>query len=162
MQVPLGAGIAFELKYNDKKNICVTLYGDGAANQGQVSPMRTCLYYFCSFFERYLKLITWPPSGNSLSFLFVRTTVTVWVRLSTARLHPRTITHVGTTSLDCMLMAWTSWQSGKPRDGSRNTYLLEMLVKFCPKGFVILSWGGVWSMHILMASIIIITTRDLL
>ncbi|XP_003392153.2 PREDICTED: pyruvate dehydrogenase E1 component subunit alpha, somatic form, mitochondrial-like, partial [Amphimedon queenslandica] len=35
-QVPLGAGIAFELKYNNKDNICITLYGDGAANQGQV------------------------------------------------------------------------------------------------------------------------------
>ena len=36
-QVPLGAGIALALKYNDKKNVCVTAYGDGAANQGQVS-----------------------------------------------------------------------------------------------------------------------------
>ena len=36
-QVPLGAGIALALKYNEKKNICITAYGDGAANQGQVS-----------------------------------------------------------------------------------------------------------------------------
>ncbi|XP_061197225.1 pyruvate dehydrogenase E1 component subunit alpha, mitochondrial-like isoform X2 [Saccostrea echinata] len=35
-QVPLGAGIAFALKYNNQPNICVTLYGDGAANQGQL------------------------------------------------------------------------------------------------------------------------------
>ena len=35
-QVPLGAGIAFALKYNNSDRICVTLYGDGAANQGQV------------------------------------------------------------------------------------------------------------------------------
>uniref|UniRef100_K1Q4Q8 pyruvate dehydrogenase (acetyl-transferring) n=1 Tax=Magallana gigas TaxID=29159 RepID=K1Q4Q8_MAGGI len=35
-QVPLGAGIAFGLKYENKPNICVTLYGDGAANQGQL------------------------------------------------------------------------------------------------------------------------------
>ena len=35
-QVPLGAGIAFALKYNDSDRMCVTLYGDGAANQGQV------------------------------------------------------------------------------------------------------------------------------
>ena len=35
-QVPLGAGIAFTLKYQGKKNVCVTLYGDGAANQGQL------------------------------------------------------------------------------------------------------------------------------
>lgn len=37
IQVPVGAGIALELKYNEKKdNICICLYGDGAANQGQV------------------------------------------------------------------------------------------------------------------------------
>lgn len=36
LQVPLGAGVAFALKYNDSDRICVTLYGDGAANQGQV------------------------------------------------------------------------------------------------------------------------------
>ena len=36
LQVPLGAGIAFGLKYNDSDRMCVTLYGDGAANQGQV------------------------------------------------------------------------------------------------------------------------------
>nr|KAG5711111.1 hypothetical protein BaRGS_004755 [Batillaria attramentaria] len=35
-QVPLGAGIAFALKYQGKKNVCITLYGDGAANQGQI------------------------------------------------------------------------------------------------------------------------------
>ena len=35
-QVPLGAGIAFALKYQNSDNICLTLYGDGAANQGQV------------------------------------------------------------------------------------------------------------------------------
>lgn len=37
-QVPLGAGIAFSLKYRGLKNVCVTVYGDGAANQGQVCP----------------------------------------------------------------------------------------------------------------------------
>lgn len=35
-QVPLGAGIALTNKYNETGKICVTLYGDGAANQGQV------------------------------------------------------------------------------------------------------------------------------
>lgn len=35
-QVPLGAGIAFAMKYAGKKNICISLYGDGAANQGQI------------------------------------------------------------------------------------------------------------------------------
>jgi pyruvate dehydrogenase E1 component alpha subunit len=35
-QVPLGTGIAFYHKYMKNENICVTSYGDGAANQGQV------------------------------------------------------------------------------------------------------------------------------
>lgn len=35
-QVPLGAGIAFSLKYLGTDNICLSLYGDGAANQGQL------------------------------------------------------------------------------------------------------------------------------
>ncbi|KAL4232653.1 Pyruvate dehydrogenase E1 component subunit alpha [Mactra antiquata] len=35
-QVPLGAGIALALKYEEKPNVCVALYGDGAANQGQI------------------------------------------------------------------------------------------------------------------------------
>jgi pyruvate dehydrogenase E1 component alpha subunit len=35
-QVPLGTGMAFYHKYMNNDNICVTSYGDGAANQGQV------------------------------------------------------------------------------------------------------------------------------
>lgn len=35
-QVPVGAGLAFAQHYNDEKNVSIILYGDGAANQGQV------------------------------------------------------------------------------------------------------------------------------
>ncbi|CAG5117820.1 unnamed protein product [Candidula unifasciata] len=35
-QVPLGAGIALAHKYKGENNICIALYGDGAANQGQI------------------------------------------------------------------------------------------------------------------------------
>ncbi|KAF1961929.1 pyruvate dehydrogenase E1 component subunit alpha [Byssothecium circinans] len=35
-QVPVGAGIAFAQQYENKKNVTVALYGDGASNQGQV------------------------------------------------------------------------------------------------------------------------------
>lgn len=35
-QVPLGAGVALAMKYQGKKNVCLALYGDGAANQGQL------------------------------------------------------------------------------------------------------------------------------
>ena len=34
-QTALGTGIAFEMKYNSKPNVCYTYMGDGAANQGQ-------------------------------------------------------------------------------------------------------------------------------
>ncbi len=33
-QIPIGAGIAFAEKYRDTKNLCVTMFGDGAARQG--------------------------------------------------------------------------------------------------------------------------------
>jgi pyruvate dehydrogenase E1 component alpha subunit len=35
-QVPLGTGLAFANKYRGNKSICLTYFGDGAANQGQV------------------------------------------------------------------------------------------------------------------------------
>lgn len=35
-QAPLGAGVAFALKYQGTDGVCLTLYGDGAANQGQL------------------------------------------------------------------------------------------------------------------------------
>jgi len=35
-QVPVGAGVGFAMKYLNTSNISVTLYGDGAANQGQI------------------------------------------------------------------------------------------------------------------------------
>ncbi|MBB4630523.1 pyruvate dehydrogenase (acetyl-transferring) E1 component subunit alpha [Sphingosinicella soli] len=35
-QVPLGTGLAFAHKYKGDGNVCLTYFGDGAANQGQV------------------------------------------------------------------------------------------------------------------------------
>ena len=35
-QVSLGTGIAFGMKYKQTDRVCITYYGDGAANQGQV------------------------------------------------------------------------------------------------------------------------------
>jgi len=36
-QVPIGTGLAFAHKYNGEKNVSLTYFGDGSANQGQVS-----------------------------------------------------------------------------------------------------------------------------
>ncbi|KAF3824984.1 pyruvate dehydrogenase E1 component subunit alpha, testis-specific form, mitochondrial isoform X1 [Mirounga angustirostris] len=35
-QGPLGAGVALACKYKGRKEVCLALYGDGAANQGQI------------------------------------------------------------------------------------------------------------------------------
>lgn len=35
-QVPLGVGVAFAAKYKKTGGVCLALYGDGAANQGQI------------------------------------------------------------------------------------------------------------------------------
>ena len=35
-QVPVGAGVGFAMKYLKRPACCFALYGDGAANQGQV------------------------------------------------------------------------------------------------------------------------------
>jgi len=35
-QVPIGTGIAFANHYRENKSVCLTFFGDGAANQGQV------------------------------------------------------------------------------------------------------------------------------
>ena len=35
-QVPIGTGLGFAHKYNEDGGVCMTYYGDGAANQGQI------------------------------------------------------------------------------------------------------------------------------
>lgn len=38
-QVPVGTGVAFAHKYKKDGNVCFTIYGDGAANQGAMHGM---------------------------------------------------------------------------------------------------------------------------
>ena len=39
VQIPLGAGLAFAHKYKKDGHVAFTLYGDGAANQGQAAEV---------------------------------------------------------------------------------------------------------------------------
>lgn len=52
-QQPLGAGIAFAMKYTRKPNLCFTLYGDGAANQGQLFEGNPSILFNMKLFERF-------------------------------------------------------------------------------------------------------------
>jgi pyruvate dehydrogenase E1 component alpha subunit len=51
-QVPLGVGVAFASKYRGDDNVCFALYGDGAANQGQIFEVRDrrCMRNFQIYF----------------------------------------------------------------------------------------------------------------
>ncbi|XP_018332169.1 probable pyruvate dehydrogenase E1 component subunit alpha, mitochondrial [Agrilus planipennis] len=51
-QVPLGTGISFALKYMGSDAVCITLYGDGAADQGQIfeSFNMACLWKLPAIF----------------------------------------------------------------------------------------------------------------
>lgn len=95
-QVPVGAGIAFACQYQDKKNVTLALYGDGASNQGQV-------------FEAYNMAKLWnlpiifgcesmAPSYRSQYVANTdQTTSTVWVLPRTVPPPSRNITSVAST-----------------------------------------------------------------
>ena len=105
MQVPLGAGIAFALKYRGSNNVCVTVYGDGAANQGQVyyTP-NSCSTSNAQINFRYLKHSTWQHYGDCLVSLYVRTTSMEWGQQTSERQPTLCYTLEATAYLESMFV----------------------------------------------------------
>ena len=50
-QVPVGAGIAFAHSYKEDGKVCISLYGDGAANQGQVISWVSYTICLCHYVD---------------------------------------------------------------------------------------------------------------
>ena len=59
-KVPLGAGVALACQYQGNNQVCVTLYGDGAANQ--VSPFKVP---FCPLYNPASMLCHIVPPASS-------------------------------------------------------------------------------------------------
>lgn len=90
LKVLLGAGVALACQYQGKNEVCVTLYGEGAANQVRATfPVFTSLLAICcckimsymiNLFirARSLSRLTWQLCGNSPVFSSVRIINTAW------------------------------------------------------------------------------------
>ena len=107
--MPLGAGIAFALKYRSSNNVCVTVYGDGAANQGQVRPTQytsnaQITGLLIKFIVRYLKHSTWQRCGDCLVSLYVKTTSMEWGQQTSERLPTHCYTLEATAYLESMFV----------------------------------------------------------
>lgn len=98
-QVPVGAGIAFANKYEEKKNVTLALYGDGASNQGQIFEAFNMaklwdlpIIFGCesAYFE---------ASWTWKSLTLLQTTSTVWELPPTARPPSPITTSVDSSSL---------------------------------------------------------------
>ena len=76
LQVPLGAGIAFAHQYKGDGGVNFSLYGDGAANQGQVQLKSKIVYSLCLC--RFTKHSIWPSCGTCQQCLSVRITTMPW------------------------------------------------------------------------------------
>jgi len=91
-QVPVGAGIAFADKYKKKDTVTFTLYGDGAANQGQVFESFNIVGPHLSIAKRSLTTFCRLSYGTFLASSCARTTCTVWVPQPSAALPTPSIT----------------------------------------------------------------------
>lgn len=72
--VPVGAGIAFAQQYNNRDSVTVNIFGDGAANQGQVheaynlAKLWDLPIIFCCESKLFRTLLCIPPRGEISSF----------------------------------------------------------------------------------------------
>lgn len=111
-KVPLGAGVALACRYQGKNEVCVTLYGDGAANQVRATSMhaltglcavcccKIMLYLICALIRaRYLNHLTWQLCGNSPAFSSVRIINMAWGHQWNGPQPVQTITREETTFL---------------------------------------------------------------
>ena len=96
-QVPVGAGIAFADKYKKKDTVTFSLYGDGAANQGQVFESFNMVGRKNWPISRCSLTISCRPSyGTFLASSCAKTTNTAWVPRPSAALPTPNISPVET------------------------------------------------------------------
>lgn len=62
VQVPLGAGIALACQYQGNNQVCVALYGDGAANQVNILPIKHSLQCIWIHLPTYSCLVQSGPA----------------------------------------------------------------------------------------------------
>lgn len=93
-QVPLGAGVALACKYKGNGGVCLSLYGDGASNQGQVFEAYNMAYLWklpCIFIcENVNPLIYYELKFNITFFRMVM----VWEQVLSVHLAIQNITNV--------------------------------------------------------------------
>ena len=64
-QIPVGTGLGFAHQYRDDGHVAFTIYGDGAANQGQIFEVRKVSPLFSS-------AVAWPDIAGLQAGVFVQ------------------------------------------------------------------------------------------
>lgn len=93
-QVPLGAGVALACKYKGNGGVCLSLYGDGASNQGQVFEAYNMAYLWklpCIFICENVNPLIYYELKFDISFFRM---VMVWEQVLSDHLAIQNITNV--------------------------------------------------------------------